>query len=1050
MKKGYYRKYCNQRLISIGNSSSCDIQFLSNAIESFHAEIDLENRMINSPFNPYLLVDGERRTIFNWGSKLQLFELVLIPMPQFLMVMQVPQTTINLSLLKVTKPQTAPYSPLWYSKKKVRFLTAYPACDLKFKSICELSKPHKTSLLISIAPTLLMSVAALLSGGISAYNGYQRGSGWQEVMPMMILPMVMIFSILLIHPLQKYYEKKRNNDLLLRRNKKIENSLEQVTNQLEIYKEKIKHCDNQRFFSMEKLSQWLVEHQQNLFFKEKQHDDFLKIGLGFGKIESGISFSNLPNDEDCIYYSHVQKIMSEWEFLYERWIFLDLKVTSCLAIVDSSELWFNFILMQLVIYHDPRDIEINFIATQQWIFNHSFIYGIPHSKNDDGTRNIITNYQQFINLQRQKNNKKKIYFIQDTSILNAESIRDDICFFMVKEEGDIPFACQSYLLHSHSTILVNENGKTQINFVGEKLYNKNVKEIAQCQIERKNQKTKKTLFDLFQVEDAKSLNIFSRWNKEKTELSVPIAFGDHEQIFNLNLHENQHGPHMMIGATTGAGKSEFLITFLTSLMINFSYTQIQYVIIDFKGGGLADSFKHNNKVSPHCVGVLTNLDDYEIARVLVSFRIECKRRQILFAQLKKLKNLSAMNIDLYIQYWDKSLNLDYLPHLFVVVDEFAELRQQAPEFIDELISVARLGRSLGIHLILATQKPSTVVSPEIWSNVRCKVCLRVQEKQDSFDMLQSDKAFYLSKVGEFYCKVDQKEYHATCAWSNASSIIEQDEVALVDEQGVALKKYHQFNSSQVTQLSQVLEIINGITLQEKPAPLWLSPLDKLEGVQKSEDGLVLGKVDNYYEKKQEWLTHQFEQDSHGLFFSLSSDEKHKMILTILTSLSFQKRKVTFIDSSSNFEYINKINRINYINLKEDIKGFFKNLIITFQSNKNPHCVIISHFPQFSENQQDWIYNFEQLLRDGPKYQLHFLIFSTTATTIPYRWISYFGQRYCLAMKQKDEICAILNSRITFNEVKLDFGLVSGNPIMLFRILNVSEKEMLDAWGEYDG
>ena len=95
-----------------------------------------------------------------------------------------------------------------------------------------------------------------------------------------------------------------------------------------------------------------------------------------------------------------------------------------------------------------------------------------------------------------------------------------------------------------------------------------------------------------------------------------------------------------------------------------------------------------------------------------------------------------------------------MSHLFIISDEFAELKAQQPDFMDELISTARIGRSLGVHLILATQKPSGVVNDQIWSNSKFRICLRVQDKSDSMDMIKCPDAAELKTVQELLGHTD--------------------------------------------------------------------------------------------------------------------------------------------------------------------------------------------------------------------------------------------------------------------------------------------------------
>ena len=119
-------------------------------------------------------------------------------------------------------------------------------------------------------------------------------------------------------------------------------------------------------------------------------------------------------------------------------------------------------------------------------------------------------------------------------------------------------------------------------------------------------------------------------------------------------------------------------------------------------------------------------------------------------------------------YRDKVVT-EPVPHLFIISDEFAELKTQQPEFMEQLISAARIGRSLGVHLILATQKPSGVVDDQIWSNSKFRVCLKVQDRSDSMDMLKRAEAAELVDTGRFYLQVGYNELFelGQSAWAGA-------------------------------------------------------------------------------------------------------------------------------------------------------------------------------------------------------------------------------------------------------------------------------------------
>ena len=164
----------------------------------------------------------------------------------------------------------------------------------------------------------------------------------------------------------------------------------------------------------------------------------------------------------------------------------------------------------------------------------------------------------------------------------------------------------------------------------------------------------------------------------------------------------------------------------------------------------------------------------------------------MFNEARDKLDESTIDIYKYQSLYRKGLVDKPISHLFIISDEFAELKDQRPEFMDQLISTARIGRSLGVHLILATQKPSGVVSEQIWSNSRFKVCLRVQDASDSNSMIKTPDAAMLKTTGAFYLQVGFNEYYGLgqSAWAGAkyhpSDIVRteiDDSVQLIDNLG---------------------------------------------------------------------------------------------------------------------------------------------------------------------------------------------------------------------------------------------------------------------------
>ena len=221
------------------------------------------------------------------------------------------------------------------------------------------------------------------------------------------------------------------------------------------------------------------------------------------------------------------------------------------------------------------------------------------------------------------------------------------------------------------------------------------------------------------------------WARTPHRTTVPIGVTT-DGPFTVDLAVD--GPHVLLAGTTGAGKSELLRSLVASLALHNRPEHLSFVLIDYKGGA---AFRECDGL-PHVAGLVTDLDDHLADRALASLMAELKRRERLLAE--------AAVTD-FVAYQSSSTSAGSpLARLVIVVDEFRALAEELPQFVDGMVRVAALGRSLGVHVVLATQRPAGVVTADIKANVNLRIALRVRDRTDSDDVLDAPDAAALDRA----------------------------------------------------------------------------------------------------------------------------------------------------------------------------------------------------------------------------------------------------------------------------------------------------------------
>ena len=250
------------------------------------------------------------------------------------------------------------------------------------------------------------------------------------------------------------------------------------------------------------------------------------------------------------------------------------------------------------------------------------------------------------------------------------------------------------------------------------------------------------LFSSLQAQNARQKNrtddmavesVLLRWSAQRYASDIRCYLGV-SSGGSLNIGLSEHGPHWLLGGTTGAGKSQLLRSLVLSAALRYPPERLGLILVDFKGsaglGPLAQL--------PHALSVLSNFDVSAVERALEFLRADIHRREV---------DLQALGVNSYRDYLascQAAGTTPRYPELLIVVDEFRMLIDSMPDAMAELMRIATIGRSLGLHLVLATQRPQGAISQDIRANIATSICLRVASAQDSYNLLEHESAAYIS------------------------------------------------------------------------------------------------------------------------------------------------------------------------------------------------------------------------------------------------------------------------------------------------------------------
>lgn len=1030
-----------------------------------------------------------------------------------------------------------------------RFVREIENKTIEIDSPTNKQNDEEMPLIYTLGPMMLMGVTSFMSGITAIMNVISGKATFKENATSIITSISMLVSMLVFPFLQKMWQKvnllKKERKRRRKYKKYIQTKRDEIFKEIE-YQKQVLIEDN---IEPVEIAKRILNKSRNIWERKNDHADFLSLRLGIGnkKPELDIKYpeEHFTMEEDDL-KDIIYDLVNESKDITNVPIPFNFKTNNKTGLIGVKPLIYNFydnLLLQLIGYHGYDMLRIIVLTNNTNDFYWEKYKNLPYLWTNDKSLRFYANNKEDINklttyLMEEFNYRKDVskgnnldyalpYYlviVDDSSVIKSNNFLNEI---LISENnlGYSVLMCVDRIdeLPNETKMFIsvnNENGgifsnkmtkESQVIFKPDYInfsLKRCISIISNIPMDVNSGKfvlpRKYGFLEMYDVGNVNQLNIVNRWknNDVINSLSCPVGIDEQGELFNIDLHEKAHGPHGLVAGMTGSGKSEWIITYILSMALNYSPLEVQFVLIDYKGGGLALTFdnKENKIKLPHVVGTITNLDIVEIKRSLASINSELKRRQTMFKKAREHLNESSMDIYKYQKYYRLGKLNESLSHLFIISDEFAELKSQQPEFMAELISTARIGRSLGVHLILATQKPNGVVDDQIWSNSKFRVCLKVQDKSDSMDMLKCPDAAMLKETGRFYLQVGYNEFFAKgqSAYagmpyyeSDKKVVVVDSSIEFIDNIGITYKESDvEKNNTQYVykgeELPNVLNYIIDTAKKEKiqVQPLWLPSIPKIIYVDelrekynyKKEDyflDVIIGEYDYPSKQKQGLLTIPMSQDGNALLYGSSGSGKENfittMIYSIISNYSINEVNLYILDFGSevlnNFEICPYIGDIIHNGEDEKINNMFKMIdeeinlrrktFASFNGNYTDYVkgtkedilpnivIIINSFEVFIELYEDYSEKIAELTRDCAKFGIYFILSSSSTNGIKLKISQNFKNIYTLQQNDESDYKSLLGNTGDIVPSKIfGRGLVKLDKVVEFQTAYAKNKDTL--------
>lgn len=915
----------------------------------------------------------------------------------------------------------------------------------------------------------------------------------------------------------------------------------------EIYQLQRKQRENAFYHypSPQELFKMVDQFSSRIYEKKADDFDFLTYRLGLGDVESSAKITNRSSgsiDLDDPLMAKTYKLVNTHQILHDMPITTDLMhqpvgyIGPKNLVIEQLQ-WMLCQLATFQSYHDVRFISVfNENDFEKWAWLRWLRqFELPELKMrgfvfDQKSRDAIMNYLNQVLKERQnelnqtsENEQKKIKFapqfvliVEDEQLILDHGIMEflgdepeklgvslvyvkDVMSSLpenIKTVIDIRDRYTGELVMEQGELLQKKFKLDHLTSSKQRLMPRQLASLNHLETLKSAVPEKLTFMQMYDVKSVEELHIEQRWQEHSPykTLAAPLGVSGPDEIVDLNLHERAHGPHGLIAGTTGSGKSELIQSYILSLAVNYHPYDVAFLLIDYKGGGMANLFKD----LPHLVGTITNLDKNQSLRALESINAELKKRQRLFAEY------DVNHINAYQKKFKEGIAKEPMPHLFMISDEFAELKSNQPDFMDELISTARIGRSLGVHLILATQKPAGVVNDQIWSNSNFKISLKVANREDSMEVLKTPDAASITLPGRAYLEVGNNEIYELfqSAYSGADYRPDEDEDS---NQSFLIKKVDRMGQEHVisqdlsgldqtgrvdkvpTQLEAVVNKTHELFVQSGASAIpqpWLPPLrtkisineldkrDFREEWNSSSEQLevVIGQVDIPSEQSQRPVSVNLTEDGNLVVFASSGNGKSTFLQTLVMQLARmytpEKLNIYLMDFGTNglmpLKNLPHVADLMTVDEEEKINKFIDRIIDVVKERKKilsqesvanisiykqktgkllPEILIVlDNFEGFKDTkyQDKLTAALLMLTREGNSLGIHVILSAGSTRSLRIQLMSNIKQKIALKQNSRDELQEIVGKTTLEIDDVAGRGLIKLDEPRILQIAQVTD------------